>query len=351
MGAVKGKRVSLIDVAKGLSILLVVLGHSHILDQLKEVNRALSSFRMPFFFFLSGIFFKPQNSFWQTCLSKFDSLLKPYFFTLFVVACLGGNLSLERMAEILYGVGKTIKWPWSPNWFLPHLWLLFIFSWLFIRFRVYRDNNPRWNICILLFLLAVTPYTMGMFWEQNCAVFGTSMTLYGLPFSADIVPVSLFFFLLGYSLKEKVKIFKPSLVLFAASFAAFVLSHVFLDIYVSLNGRVYRTVAAATFVAVCGIYFSLSLAYFLDKIEPVAKIFRYVGSRSLFLLLFHGYFMVWFYGEFNTRFPAAPMLSFLFAILVSLGLAKIIYVSNVLSLFFRPVKNNKLLQTIIVRLR
>lgn len=350
-----GERVSLVDVAKGLSILLVVLGHSHILDQMKDINQAFSSFRMPFFFFLSGIFFKPQISFWSTFLSKSDSLLKPYFFTLFIVACLNGNstegISLWRIAEIMYGVGQTIKSPWSPLWFLPHLWLIFMFSWFFIRFGIYRKYYIRWNFCLLLCLLAAANLTVGMFWKQNCFIFGAPVVLYGLPFSVDIVPVSLFFFLLGYELKEKVKRFKPSLLIFSISIASFVALHVFFDVHVDLNGRVYRTIATAPFVALCGIYFSLSIAYFLDKMKPVAKVFSYIGSRSLFLLLFHAYFLGLFYREYNTYFLIAPLLSYLLSIIASIFLAKIIYSSSLLSIFFRPLKNNNLLHTTVLWLR
>ena len=51
------RRIELIDIAKGISIILVAFAHSKLRPYLPELNNALSLFRMPLFFFLSGIFF------------------------------------------------------------------------------------------------------------------------------------------------------------------------------------------------------------------------------------------------------------------------------------------------------
>ena len=48
-------RNSSIDVAKGIAIILVVLGHS-IAEPTVPLNKFILSFHMPLFFFLSGIF-------------------------------------------------------------------------------------------------------------------------------------------------------------------------------------------------------------------------------------------------------------------------------------------------------
>ena len=51
------ERVSLIDTAKGLSILLVALHHSNLKNIFPELIEPMGLFRMPTFFLLSGIFF------------------------------------------------------------------------------------------------------------------------------------------------------------------------------------------------------------------------------------------------------------------------------------------------------
>ena len=52
------KRIAYIDKAKGVAILLVILGHC--CGSVEEpINRFVLSFHMPLFFFLSGLLAKP----------------------------------------------------------------------------------------------------------------------------------------------------------------------------------------------------------------------------------------------------------------------------------------------------
>ena len=72
----------MIDIAKGITIVGVAFQHSHLENFLPGLNHFLGLFRMPLFFFLSGIFFNEAIHFRDLVLSKTDSLLKPYFLTL-----------------------------------------------------------------------------------------------------------------------------------------------------------------------------------------------------------------------------------------------------------------------------
>ena len=51
------QRYEHIDIARGVAILLVVLGHSCLTVE-NSLNRFILSFHMPLFFFLSGVFAK-----------------------------------------------------------------------------------------------------------------------------------------------------------------------------------------------------------------------------------------------------------------------------------------------------
>lgn len=341
-------RNRLVDVAKGLSILLVVLGHSHILDT--DVNRAFSSFRIPFFFFLSGIFFRYTGTLRSIFFSKSDSLLKPYFITLLIVACFNNfadGMFWHRLIEILYGVGDTIKWPWSPLWFLPHLWLLFMSSYFLIRSNLYKKDSKYHNVPLFVFLLFAGNLITRTSPNQDYFTFGSYVEAYGLPFSAEILPISLIFFLLGHTYRKKVKSFTPSFLIFPLCFAIFVISHLYFDIYVDLNHRVYRNVLTALLVANCGIYFSLSISYFINRINPIANIMAYIGSRSLFVLLFHGFFMTWFNMKIGNQFWFTPILSYCLSIVSCLFLSMIAYSNDYLSLIFISVPKNPLFQKIV----
>jgi len=72
------KRLQFIDVAKGIGILLVVLGHLETTDFLR---RWIYSFHMPFFFFISGFLSKLISINYITYLNKqLSRLIIPYFF-------------------------------------------------------------------------------------------------------------------------------------------------------------------------------------------------------------------------------------------------------------------------------
>lgn len=83
------ERIHYIDVAKGLAILIVVLGHctATTLGPHSRLFYTIYSFHMPFWFFLSGMLYSTKN--WQLFFSgKVKSLLLPYlfFFTINVIS-------------------------------------------------------------------------------------------------------------------------------------------------------------------------------------------------------------------------------------------------------------------------
>ena len=63
------KRVQYIDIAKGIGILLVVLGHNDLNAYHPMLHRFIYAFHMALFFFLSGIFFNPKRDF-KTLVKK-----------------------------------------------------------------------------------------------------------------------------------------------------------------------------------------------------------------------------------------------------------------------------------------
>ncbi|MGB7415939.1 MAG: acyltransferase family protein, partial [Thermosynechococcaceae cyanobacterium] len=99
-----------IDIAKGIGILIVVLGHNWLtLNQKGELFNILFSVSMPLFFFLSGIFFNPSRSLLDTTATKIDTLLRPYFVTLTLIGIsdllLEGGSFPKYMSGVLYGTG------------------------------------------------------------------------------------------------------------------------------------------------------------------------------------------------------------------------------------------------------
>jgi polysaccharide biosynthesis protein PslL len=130
-----------IDIAKGIGILTVVICHNWVLYHDRgEFSRVVFSFHMPLFFFISGIFFKPNLTFKETLVSKANSILKPYIaVTLFLilfdyVSSLISEQPLNLLNVVirgLYGSIGTLSVDqyssvlgWVPLWFLTHLFAL-----------------------------------------------------------------------------------------------------------------------------------------------------------------------------------------------------------------------------------
>ncbi len=145
-----GKRITYLDMARGIAIFLVVVGHSGLVDH--EHNVWLSTFHLPVFFVVSGMLMQlkkeEEASYIKVMLHKIKGIMLPYlWFSL-------GSLLVDFI-QILRG-----KFPWdmlkehfiqtitlqgySVMWFLPvllisELWMLGILKILarFVRKKLW----------------------------------------------------------------------------------------------------------------------------------------------------------------------------------------------------------------------
>ncbi len=72
-------RYEYVDLMKGVCIILVVI--QHLVGQCAVNPPWLTTFRMPLYFMLSGLFFSTYGSLRTFLIKKFNSLLVPFFFT------------------------------------------------------------------------------------------------------------------------------------------------------------------------------------------------------------------------------------------------------------------------------
>jgi polysaccharide biosynthesis protein PslL len=250
---------------------------------------------MPLFFFLSGMFFKPDIRFLDMLKRRFDSLLKPYLFTIFLIyfvsvfydKTLGLSTAVFRIIKAMYGNSNYLELYWSQTWFLPALFAINIFAFGF--YAIFK-RLPVWTIFIgLLLTLAVGILTINWFSPLKLALFGYNLELNGLPFSLDIVLVCGFFFLLGREVYERVpmEVFSPLWVL-AGSAVILVVLNVVSPASLELNVREYDSPLINTIEALAGIVFMLSLSKWIEKWGGWASnAFQYYGKISLIVLIFH----------------------------------------------------------------
>ncbi|WP_082103644.1 acyltransferase family protein [Salinicoccus halodurans] len=204
-----GKRIEWLDIAKALSIILVVLGHAgH-----AYLDVYLGWFRIPLFFFLSGILFKPVwiKDFFSWAWAKVRRLMLPYFMygiLIFVVFNLHNlDMIFGHIATLFYG-GRVLQGPYGVFWFITVLLLtqillgllsplrkrvqIFIILALFTagHIPVLASFDFFWNMDVVL--VAVFYYSLGYFGRNFIVKYNNS-----LPLAAGSAMIAIFFIVLN----------------------------------------------------------------------------------------------------------------------------------------------------------
>lgn len=269
------KRIEYIDLAKGFCIILVVYHHlQYHYPTTPELNRVLSSFRMPLYFFLSGLFFKPYD-FLLFVKKKVNKLLIPFLFfytvTSFLIPILKSIL-LGNPCEPIELISGIYKENFSnlPIWFL---FCLFNTNILFYCiFFISKKINSR-SILILLSLLV------------SIFAFYLSKKSIDLPLYLDTSMSSLIFYLSGYLLAQtnflysnKYDKFIPILV-FAAS--------IFLILFAPLTNfeaNIYKSNYIQLYLS--GIIGTLGVLL-VSKLIGKLILVSYLGKYSIIILCTH----------------------------------------------------------------
>lgn len=180
------QRIKWIDSARGLGLLLVIVGHLKV----PYVSAWIYTFHMPLFFFLSGLVFsckEPLNDFFK---KKFRRLIVPYFtlgggiFTFWSLWYVMENRPVEDYFQMLVGF-LTQKHYWTI-WFLA---ALFISELMYGCInKICKDNL--WKSTLVSITLCVTSF---LFYRLG----GTT-----LPWNVDTALVAQFFIHLGYVSKR-----------------------------------------------------------------------------------------------------------------------------------------------------
>lgn len=131
-------RIEYFDVARGISMIFVMLGHSFLLSD--KVTALFCSFYMSIFFFISGYLYKSCS--FRSLLNKLCyGLVIPYFsgiFILFIISRIIGldsNIPEIAMSSILYADSNLA--PYSGQlWFLYVLFFVQIIFWFLSKIDI-----------------------------------------------------------------------------------------------------------------------------------------------------------------------------------------------------------------------
>ena len=78
-------RVQYIDVAKGIAMICIILGHLGDAN----INRVVFTFHVPIFFFITGYFTNSERNITEFVKNKLMTLIVPYIVTCLLIVILG----------------------------------------------------------------------------------------------------------------------------------------------------------------------------------------------------------------------------------------------------------------------
>lgn len=273
-------RIDYIDIAKGVGIILVVLGHMSIG---KTASYLIFSFHMPFFFLVDGLFCKNYEVFsdeHKRFIKKiFMRLILPYVATCVLMISFSVILNLLRQnfSEIiqdakhwalatLYGQGAYNNKSFP---IIGAIWFLWAMFWGRLIFSFFSGRKICFPIVIFLF-----------------AVGYVSSKYFYLPLSIQSGLTSIIFIWTGKEIKEHKLLEKNWFLLFVIALELWI-SMLFLKAgKMSIVRNYYDAIPANVISGVSG---SLALILLSEKNENIRffSILRYIGKYSLIFLCLH----------------------------------------------------------------
>ena len=156
------KRDLVIDYAKGLAIILVVIGHWNPDDApiwWHQINKIIYTFHMPLFMMASGFLYIAtlrSQSYFQFLLKKARRLMLPYISTSIIIITIKllmqGNAYVEH--PVTYFSYLEILWSPSAGYFLWFIWALW---WMFVIIPFFKTKQSRLALFVVALILAYIP--------------------------------------------------------------------------------------------------------------------------------------------------------------------------------------------------
>jgi fucose 4-O-acetylase-like acetyltransferase len=200
------KRNGWLDIAKGIAIILVVVGHSASFDV-----SPIYWFHMPAFFIISGFLYKPlsnRNDIKGWLIKRGKQLLIPYLFFLLLITFIRytvlfyqSEISLTGWAEDF--IGLIIGGRFFPSDFYVVMWFttcMFFTQMIFAIIHTYfQSNTLRYTIIAILYWLA----HIETWYAADHNIF--------VPWNIDVGMLAIAYYAFGYGLKSVLSKFKSAI--------------------------------------------------------------------------------------------------------------------------------------------
>lgn len=278
------KRLEYVDVARGIAMICIVLGH---LGN-GSIDRVVYTFDLPIFYFLSGYFLSESGSFKEFAAKKFRAYIVPYYFTCLVMTL------LAMLKAALHGrpvFNELLHWGWATFYaagtpqadpffgiIIGALWFLWAIFWGTLILRAVSKLKPVYRIIIIGLIFTLCQVTATLFW---------------LPFDIQAGGTASFFIYLGWLFKKNQSQFEGiqnKEVRFMGIVGA-----LFIWMYAVINFKAFHLVLNAIhngildiMGAICGSILLLLLSYELTKkTKKPAAFLSWAGKYSLLFLSVH----------------------------------------------------------------
>jgi fucose 4-O-acetylase-like acetyltransferase len=278
-----GARDPVIDVARGLAILLVVLGHNRAISLWSpHFVQAIFLFHVPLFFLLSGYVFRRER--FDVVLAKLmRRLLLPCFAAALLVGIAKvverGDSFEQTMLGIGWATGQTL--PWSHLWFLPTLFLSLIVVQL--AGYLFEERPLAWagGAAVATALAVVMP-------QSGASVSHFEFTYpVGLPWGIDLLALCTLFVMLGQLMRYSPELWQAACKPAIGAVAAVLFLMCATIAEVDLNLRMFAPFIPALLAACTGCVLTLQLAAWLSRFNVPTRAFAFVGRHTLPIFLLH----------------------------------------------------------------
>lgn len=181
-----GKRIEFVDLTKGICIILVVMSHVGGPFVAMDSHHIISAFRMPLYFFISGIFFKSYEGLWGFFVRKLNKLIIPFIF--FYIGAFLFKYVVFKVAPNVFQL--PVQWSdllvvfhkHDLIGFNPPIWfLLALFNCNILFYIVHKLRDKHLKLMFLVVLLiGVAGFVLGKLRIELPLYIDTAMT--ALPF-------------------------------------------------------------------------------------------------------------------------------------------------------------------------
>lgn len=267
-----------------MCITLVVIGHAAFgLDYNFPLQNGMSTFRMPLYFVLSGVFFKTYSGFCEFLIKKTNRLLIPCIFFTMV------GILIPFIFSFFFTPTYSV---WSLDFFFPlyyetdfammsgHLWFLWCLFFDNLTFyAVYSlcrsDRYSLLHMIVICTGIGILGFMLNYDLHVNIYMFVDS--------SLSTTP----FFLFGYLLRDKTNIlYSSKFDKYAQFFSIFVIVFIFLYARKYIDYRGNRLGDSFIYVLWSGCLGALAFIFLAKRIKKL-PFFSYIGRYSIITLIFH----------------------------------------------------------------